>query len=592
MRFLPIVERELRVAARRRGTFWTRIIAAVLALVIASGVLLLAQLGGRGGGVPFGFVLFQILGWMCFVFAASAGIVLTADCLSEERREGTLGLLFLTDLRGHDVVLGKLLATSLWAAYGLLAVFPVLALSFLLGGITGGHFWRHVLAVGNALFFSLAVGLWVSSMSREAQKTISGALLVCLVFTLGFPLIDGCVTAWRGGPFVFRFSLASPLEACLEANSGRGAYWSSLGVVHAVSWGFLAWSCRHVRRRLDESDVVLSAAPRSLARRWRYGTPARRAAWRRRMLDRNPIAWLSSRDLWLRRVVGWVIVSGFALSIVAPIPIVRVAGPSGFAGWAVVIQIVSTLLGLALALWVVIQASRFFVDGVQTRALEQILVTPVSVETVLQGQWVALQRAFLFPVLIVLVMKGCAAALQVYQFWGLSQSQSAGAGLPFNFFSYQMVLAGFGVVQFVTGLLALAWFGMWMGLTSRKVPVAVIKAVVFVKILPAFVFSFGQGLLMLTIAFAQWPSWIPAVLLGSAAVGLDLFFIRFARARLRARVREVVTQAGRPGPTGRWHLPRAGIEDPRDGSDGKLVQPSGGRCVVRAGDRVGAPRDR
>jgi hypothetical protein len=545
--FLPIVERELRVAARRRGTFWTRIIAAVLALVIASGVLLLAQLGRRGGGTSFGLALFQILGWLCFVFAASAGIVLTADCLSEERREGTLGLLFLTDLRGHDVVLGKLLATSLWAAYGLLAVFPVLALSFLLGGISGGYFWRHVLAVGNTLFFSLAVGLWVSSMSRESQKAMSGALLVCLVFTLGLPLIDWSIAGWDIRKFVPRFSLASPLEACLEANSGRSAYWGSLAVLHAVSWGFLAWSCRHVRRRLDESGAVWSAAPRSFARRWRYGAPAWREAWRRRLLDRNPIAWLASRDLWLRRVVGWVIVLGFALSMVMPILIARVVGAAGFSEWAVVIQIVSGVLSLALALWVVVQASRFFVEGVQTRALERILVTPVSVEAILQGHWAGLRRAFLFPAVILLVMKGCAGALQIYEFWQMSRNQTAGANLPFDFFTYQMVSVGFGLVLFVTSLLALAWFGMWMGLTSRKVPVAVIKTVVFVKILPWFVFAFGQGLLMMTIALAQWPSWIPAVLLGVLAGGLDVFFILFARAQLRVRMREVVTQADRPG---------------------------------------------
>ena len=548
MTFLPIVERELRVAARRRGTFWTRIIAALLALVIAGGVLLLAQLGGRAGGGPFGLVLFQILGWMCFVFAASAGIVLTADCLSEERREGTLGLLFLTDLHGHDVVLGKLLATSLCAVYGLLAVFPVLALSFLLGGVTGGHFWRHVLAVGNTLFFSLAVGLWVSSRSRESQKAMSGTLLVCLVFTLGLPLIDWCITAWRGGSFVPRFSLASPLVACLEANSGRGTYWTSLAVAHAVSWGFLAWSCCQVRRRLDESNAVSSAVPESRAWRRRYGAPAWREAWRRRLLDRNPIAWLSSRDLWLRRVVGRTIVLGFTLSIVAPLLIARVVGTAGFAGVAVAMQLVGGLLGLALALWVVVQASRFFVEGVQTRALEQILVTPVSVEAILQGHWAGLRRVFLVPALIVLAMKAGAAVFQTLQFWQMMRNTAAqAAGAPFNFFAYQVVSSGFGMVLFVTSLLALAWFGMWMGLTSRKVPVAVIKTVVFVKILPWFVFAFGQGLLMMTIALAQWPSWIPAVLLGVLAGGLDVFFILFARAQLRTRMREVVTQTERPG---------------------------------------------
>ena len=36
-----------------------------------------------------------------------------------------LGLLFLTDLRGHDIVLGKLAATSLRAVFGLVAIVPV-----------------------------------------------------------------------------------------------------------------------------------------------------------------------------------------------------------------------------------------------------------------------------------------------------------------------------------------------------------------------------------------------------------------------------------------------------------------------------------
>ena len=49
-----------------------------------------------------------------FIYSLVAGRRFTADCLSEEKREGTLGLLFLTDLKGYDVVLGKVAATSLY----------------------------------------------------------------------------------------------------------------------------------------------------------------------------------------------------------------------------------------------------------------------------------------------------------------------------------------------------------------------------------------------------------------------------------------------------------------------------------------------
>ena len=56
--------------------------------------------------------LFCILTGSAVFYCLLSGVWFTADCLSEEKREGTLGLLFLTDLKGYDVVLGKLVATS------------------------------------------------------------------------------------------------------------------------------------------------------------------------------------------------------------------------------------------------------------------------------------------------------------------------------------------------------------------------------------------------------------------------------------------------------------------------------------------------
>jgi len=57
---------------------------------------------------------------------------------------GTLGLLFLTDLKGHDIVFGKLAASSVNALYSLLAIVPVLGLTLLFGGVSGTQFWRSI----------------------------------------------------------------------------------------------------------------------------------------------------------------------------------------------------------------------------------------------------------------------------------------------------------------------------------------------------------------------------------------------------------------------------------------------------------------
>ena len=109
MTVLPIVARELLEASRRRGTYWIRLAAAAAGLIIGGWVMLVTY---EGPPAALSIALFVALSGAAHLYCLFAGVFRTADCLSEEKREGTLGLLFLTDLKGYDIVLGKLAATS------------------------------------------------------------------------------------------------------------------------------------------------------------------------------------------------------------------------------------------------------------------------------------------------------------------------------------------------------------------------------------------------------------------------------------------------------------------------------------------------
>ena len=177
MTVLPIVERELRAAARQRATYWVRLGIAMGAILVASVIFVLTF------GLPpqqTARHTFQWLAGTMMLYCLAYGRRSTADCLSVEKREGTLGLLFLTDLKGHDVVLGKLVATSVRGFYGLLAVFPVLAIPLLLGGITNGEFWRLVLVLMDTFLFSLAIGILGSALSRDQQRAMAANLTLLL----------------------------------------------------------------------------------------------------------------------------------------------------------------------------------------------------------------------------------------------------------------------------------------------------------------------------------------------------------------------------------------------------------------------------
>src|SRR5438874_11956387 len=144
MTFLPIVERELLVASRRHTTYSTRLVVALVAIVIG---LFFYVANLRTPKHKLAHYIFDGISVLALLYCLAAGRRSTADCLSEEKREGTLGLLFLTDLKGYDVVLGKLAATSLNGFFCLVAIFPVLAVPLLMGGITSGEFWRMVLVL-------------------------------------------------------------------------------------------------------------------------------------------------------------------------------------------------------------------------------------------------------------------------------------------------------------------------------------------------------------------------------------------------------------------------------------------------------------
>jgi len=118
MTLFPVIVRELGSQSRQPATYWLRVAAA--SAVLAMFVLLLlrfARLGSllnvsglAGGGAnpfsEFGTVIFGHLNATIFVCNAFLAPLLTADCISHENRESTLGLLFLTKLNSIGIVAG------------------------------------------------------------------------------------------------------------------------------------------------------------------------------------------------------------------------------------------------------------------------------------------------------------------------------------------------------------------------------------------------------------------------------------------------------------------------------------------------------
>jgi ABC-type transport system involved in multi-copper enzyme maturation permease subunit len=319
MTFLPIVTRELSAASRRRATFWTRMIFAGVAVALAAIVLAFISVTQPRPGIGAG--VFQALSGLGFAFCALAGVFLTADALSEEKREGTLGLLFLTDLRGYDVVFGKLFATSLTAFHGVLALFPVLALTSILGGVTAGEFWRMTLVFLNTLFLSLTAGLWVSTLSRDSPRAMAATVLLLLAIVILPPGLNRALsfTSKHLPPAILQFSPLWGWQQCFDPPYGTRPwdFWRCALSVQAMSWTFLLVAAALLTRVWQEGRHMP----------WSRATPfaltparlARSAAERCRWMAPNPIRWLARRGpiplgaYWL----GFALLGGLQLLVLS-----------------------------------------------------------------------------------------------------------------------------------------------------------------------------------------------------------------------------------------------------------------------------------
>src|SRR5262245_3965331 len=182
MGFLPVVAREMSVLSRRLSTYWSRAVTAIIAVLTMAWLLVVSA--SRVSFGQLGSSIFLVLSGFCFAFALLVGMQATSDCVSEEKREGTLGLLFLTDLRAVHIILGKLAASSLNAFFAVLGVVPMLSLALLLGGVTLKQIGLVAIVLLNSMFLSLCVGVFVSSLSKNERKAMFTCFFVLFLITL------------------------------------------------------------------------------------------------------------------------------------------------------------------------------------------------------------------------------------------------------------------------------------------------------------------------------------------------------------------------------------------------------------------------
>jgi ABC-type Na+ efflux pump permease subunit len=533
---LPIVERELRAAARQPATYRVRWLSALLPMLgVGWSFFASARLGSPAFWAQ---MVFNGLVWWLFAACVLAGTKNTADCLSEEKRAGTLGLLFLTDLKSRDIVLGKLASTSVRMVYGVLGALPVLAVPMFAGGVTFGDFFFAALVALNALFFSLATGMFVSAISWHERRAMSATFFIIMAFC-GYPALIIANAAANQLPFppMDPWFWVAPWYPLLHTHVAVNrfaseVYWVPLLMTHALGWLFFGSAIFILPRSWqDKSTTTRSERWRERWAVWSRGSGAQRLRWRRRILDRNPFLWLAGSDR-LQNALVWVMLAVTAVTWLAGM----LNLPDGDRTPLLIIPPI--LLHSALKLWCAAQAGQRLAQDRLNGALELILSTPLPVRDIIRGQWAALRRQFFWPTLAVLL-----ADMFLY---------SAGAAGRWNSSPSDGWTPMFvnGMVVFVADMITLGWLGMWLGLTVRRPSMVAGTAGFRVLVVPWLGFILTLNIVVIFSRQRQEPSsaflcntWLTLSLLN------DAFWIWWARRQLRTQFRVRATESYQPRST-------------------------------------------
>jgi len=350
-----VIERELRAESRRPANHWLRVLAAGVLLAVFASLMLNAQVGlAELGNLVFSSLQRTLL----FAFWVIVPLM-TADCISREKREGTLGLLFLTPLRVTDVIAGKAIIHVLRALTLFLAAVPILGLPIVFGGVTWSGALVAIFNLANAVCLGIAAGIYASTKGGTTVQATVWALLYSLGFAIGSSVWIGPINAIVSG---------SPISLVIALLTGVLCLSVAAGLILKLSARQLreTWQEQAAAPEQPEWVEEFSSAPEvQMIFSWNKS----------RTLDRNPIAWLQEYS-WTARLTKW---GWFLVVLVAELVVLGSADPrdaphSRF------------FLPAGLSLAIAFSAVASFRRENETGLLELLLVTPLSVRQLLRGR--------------------------------------------------------------------------------------------------------------------------------------------------------------------------------------------------------------
>jgi ABC-type Na+ efflux pump permease subunit len=196
-----------------------------------------------GDTARFGLFLFQVLAVVQLILLPFFAALTSASSITLEKDRRTFVLLLMTDLRNHEIVLGKLLGSLLQMLLLLAGTVPILALLLLLGGVAPHQLIQTVLLLATT---ALAAGSVGNLVALWRDKTFPALALTVLFLVLYVCLVSVHLAAFFAvlGPALAGLLVIQLLPARYRSRAVLPAFAGALATAAALfgvlnGWGEL-----------------------------------------------------------------------------------------------------------------------------------------------------------------------------------------------------------------------------------------------------------------------------------------------------------------------------------------------------------------
>lgn len=186
IRLNPIVKKDLKVTVRSMRMSWGLFAyEAALAVAFALALSLIREMTRYSGSE-------NIYSYLVFLFpvvaAAQVGIValyvpvITASSISGERERQTLDIMLTTCMSPFSIVFGKVASAVIRILFFVTASTPIMALAFVVGGMSWINLFYYLLAIILFSVFSGSIGIFCSAFCKKSVVAVIMTFVFYFVF--------------------------------------------------------------------------------------------------------------------------------------------------------------------------------------------------------------------------------------------------------------------------------------------------------------------------------------------------------------------------------------------------------------------------